>query len=141
MRQCLTASNACLHSSVQSNMLAPLSVRKKMLHLVNETSYEANQSCQMACKVLQFIFVIQSRYFQDGFHLSQINFNSPLGYHKPQKFLCTDVEGTFNQIELHIVCLYQTECFFQVLNMLNLGLILYKNVINVDFHSSIDLRA
>ena len=109
-----------------------------MSHLIYETSYETTQSCEMAYEALQFFFVVQSRCFEDDFHLSRINFNSSLGYHKPQKFLCIDAECALSQIKFHVVRLHKTECLFQVLDMLNSSFALYNNVINVDFHSLVD---
>ena len=82
-----------------------------------------------------FLFFWSGR-FENDFHLSRINFNSSLGYHKPQKLPCIDAKGTLSWIEFHVVCSHKTECLFQVLGVLSLGFALYNNVVNVDYHNS-----
>ena len=116
----------------------PLKCEEEMSQLICEMSYETSQSCETTYEALQFPFATQNGRFKDDLHLSWINFTSPLGYHIPQKLPYTDVEGIISQILLHVVCLHQMKCLFQVLNVHNLGFVLYENVINVDFHSSIN---
>ena len=59
-------------------------------------SYETTQSCEMAYETLQSLFSIWICCFEDVFHLSQINFNSSLGYHKPLELPYTDIEVTLS---------------------------------------------
>ena len=73
----------------------------------------------MAYEALEFFFVVWSMCIEDGFHLSWINFNSSLSYHKSYKLPCTDDEDTLSRIELHVVCLHKIKCLFHVLDVLS----------------------
>ena len=60
-----------------------LKCEEERSQLICKTSYETTQSHEMAYEELQFLFASWSECFEDNFHLGRINFNSPLGYHKP----------------------------------------------------------